>query len=442
MNKKFLLPITFILIIMSVIIFIMVTYLDSNRGLKDDPVKRYVEMCRETNADAVLVYRDKQVVGEWYSEDYSGTIMAMSLTKSISSVVLGVLEYNGLIEVNNRVGEYIPSWSDGVKGEVTIEHLLTHRSGLLKFNDPSESVGFSKSKNEYVISLQPEVKPGTTHSYSNEGAQLLSPIMDIAAGQSIADYAKEFLFQPLGMSDTYFHQYGPNNDTWTYADLHTTPKDLLKIGQLIINKGIYSGKRYLNEYYVNKSTTIFKGNNNHGYMWYIDRYEDVKVIIAQGYLNTNLYIIPDRDIIIIRMQKPDKGFSGKDESYPYKQNEEKFISDIISDSQKNIVTKDSEHIADENSSREILFYAIKLSRNGNEKKVIELLTPITESFNSDDGLKGLAHLTIALQHLRYKNFENFKYHVLEAERYEDYISEPYFLKSLEDYKEIVIKGAF
>jgi CubicO group peptidase (beta-lactamase class C family) len=66
--------------------------------------------------------------------------------------------------------------------------------------------------------------PGTTWVYSNEGVQLLSPILDAAAGEPIQDYAARRLFEPLGMEHTQL-KIDSAGHAWTYADMETTPRD-------------------------------------------------------------------------------------------------------------------------------------------------------------------------------------------------------------------------
>src|SRR5205823_1919979 len=88
----------------------------------------------------------------------------------------------------------------------------------------------------YVMRLVPTYDPGTTWAYSNEGAQLLSPILDQAAGEPIQNYASRRLFEPLGMKSTRLHVY-PDH-AWTYADMETTARDFARLGVLMQSKRV------------------------------------------------------------------------------------------------------------------------------------------------------------------------------------------------------------
>ena len=415
--------------------------------LKPNPINDYIDLCKKTNADAVLVMQNDKIVGEWYSEDWPGALGAMSTTKSISSVVLGVMEYNGLIHPDDKVGKYIPSWNEGLRSEVTIEHLLHHRSGLLKVSlTGKESVGDNKgiSKNQFVINLTPDVKPGTQSSYSNEGAQLLSPIMDAASGMSTAAYAMKNLFLPLGLKNSSMHTYGPNNDTWTYADMLTTPRDLAKIGKLMLNEGVVDGKRYLSPEYFKKSTQPFSGRSDWGYMWRIEHYGDTKVITSEGYLNNNMYIVPEENLIIVRMQDTALGYySGEDESYPYIIYEELFISDIIDyykTGKIRDVKREIENI--NNKANSIVDEAGALSGKGETEKVIKMLQAFLKRDDVDNISAFKAHLLLALQYCRMRDFEVFKMHVRKAEKHCKDPGSDFYGNQLKEFQEMVKVGHF
>ena len=450
--------------LMFVLIVVTLSFCFLSCSKKTDPITDYINLCKETNADTVLVVKDDKVLGEWSKEGYPGYSQAMSLTKSISSVVLGLVEYNGLINHEDKVGKYIPSWNEGLRSKVTIKHLLTHRGGILRrVKKEDDSVGFVAEKNEFVINIVPDFEPGTKCSYSNEGAQLLSPILNAAVGMNIGDYAFQNLFKPLGMNESSFRRSGVNSDAWTYADMRTTPRDLVKIGKLMINKGVMDGKRYLTEEYVEKSTTPFQGEKDFGYMWFVTNYGGTKVIIARGYLDTNLYVIPEANVIIVRMQSPVNKFSGEDEAYPYCKKEEQYISAIIDYQVPKNEMDDKETLVFTNlcdqviepvkvvevvkedldiDENELLAKAHKLSLHGNECEIIEMLEPVFRKAGVEPKVLFEAHSLVALQYSRYKDFDKFKYHVLEARKYVNAPTLKFYKKQFEEFEAIVKKGHF
>jgi hypothetical protein len=197
-------------------------------GMNVRALTAHSELCLSTGADACLVVHKGRIVRELYSARYREPIYAMSSTKSITGLLVGMLIDDGKIKsVDEPVCAFVREWCEGRKGQVTIRHLLTMTSGLPRMYE--EGVASTNDKNAFVVALAPAHEPGTRWDYSNEGVQLLEPILDKAAGEPIQDYARKRLFEPLGMRDTRLH-LDEKNHAWTYADMETTPRDFARIG--------------------------------------------------------------------------------------------------------------------------------------------------------------------------------------------------------------------
>jgi CubicO group peptidase (beta-lactamase class C family) len=216
--------------------------------------------------------------------------------------------------VDEPVCTYISEWCAAQKGKVTLRHLLAMTSGLPRLT--TTSVGFVGDKNSFVIAQQLAKEPGTAWDYSNEGVQLLSPILDKAAGEPIQDYARKRLFEPLGMTSTRLH-LDEKQHAWTYGDMWTTPRDMARIGLLALNRGVWQGRRILSEAWIDQSTQPSqKLNPRYGLLWWL--FDNPRGYGAQGNLETNLYVFPELDLIVVRMQaRPGKqGLSYEWEALP------------------------------------------------------------------------------------------------------------------------------
>jgi CubicO group peptidase (beta-lactamase class C family) len=164
---------------------------------------------------------------------------------------------------------------------------------------PRQSVGFVvDDKNAFVFSLPLDAEPGARWAYSNEGVQLLSPLLSRTAGEPIQDYARRRLFEPLGMANTRLHVY-PQGVAWTYADLETTPRDLVRIGQMMLQRGRWDGEQVVPEAWVEASVTPIPQNPDYGLLWWLDVPGG---FAARGYLDTDVYVLPERDLVVVRMQ--------------------------------------------------------------------------------------------------------------------------------------------
>ena len=135
----------------------------------------------------------------------------------------------------------------------------------------------------------PTSEPGSRWDYSNEGVQLLSPILEKAAGVPLQDYARERLFRPLGMDETRL-RLDAKGHAWTYADAETSLRDFARLGELMRNKGRWRGRQVVPEAWVDASTQPCPRNTSYGYLWWL--IDNPKGFAARGYLDTNCYVFP------------------------------------------------------------------------------------------------------------------------------------------------------
>jgi hypothetical protein len=164
-------------------------------GLDSGAIQEHRTLAKASGADAFLIAYRGKVVSEWYSPRYRTPAFTMSSVKSITGLLTGLLVADGKLSVDDPVSRFVPSWAEGRRGRVTVGHLLTMSSGLARTFEPGKSVGFASDKNAFVIGLEPTSEPGLRWDYSNEGVQLLSPVLEKAAGKPLQDYARDRLFR-------------------------------------------------------------------------------------------------------------------------------------------------------------------------------------------------------------------------------------------------------
>ena len=268
-------------------------------GVDPEVVERHRSLCQRTGADACLVVRSDRIVSEWTSERYREPVYAMSSTKSVTSLLVGMLIADGRLEgIEQPVADLIPEWKAGVDHDVRIRHLLSHTSGLARRRE--HGVGSVADKNAYVLSLPLDHAKETAFSYSNEGVQLLSPLLDRAAREPIQAYAARRLFAPLGMTSTRLH-LDVRGHAWTYADMETTPRDLARIGRLMLRRGDWDGQRIVPADWVDLSVRQGQPFEPRcGLLWW--RFDDPEGFAALGYLDTNVYVFPRLDLVVVRTQ--------------------------------------------------------------------------------------------------------------------------------------------
>lgn len=260
------------------------------------------DLCARTGADACLVVRRGRIVSEWYRAGVPDSLAAMSSTKSVTGLLaMSLLAGGKLRSLDEPVCRFVGSWCDPARQGATVRHLLTMTSGLPSMTQ-APAVGTADDMNAFVAQLRPAAAPGTRWAYSNEGVQLLSPVLDRAAGEPVQRYAERRLFGPLGMRDTRFHADAAGHAA-TYANLLTTPRDLARVGLLVLQRGRWRGRQLVPAALVDSLVRPSQAlNPRYGMLWWRLAAEGRVAYVTRGYLETNMYVFPAHDVVVVRMQ--------------------------------------------------------------------------------------------------------------------------------------------
>ncbi|MGC5774039.1 serine hydrolase domain-containing protein [Paenibacillus pabuli] len=131
-----------------------------------------------------------------------------SLTKTITATAAMQLVEQGKIDTGEDVNDYLTSYQLDTFNQqpITLHHLLTHTAGLDQVMyrtvaaSQDELVGAESFLQQYVKDQPPVREPGTEYEYNNAGLGLVGNLIEQVSGQSLDEYLKEHLFQPLGMA--------------------------------------------------------------------------------------------------------------------------------------------------------------------------------------------------------------------------------------------------
>jgi uncharacterized protein YbbC (DUF1343 family)/CubicO group peptidase (beta-lactamase class C family) len=129
-----------------------------------------------------------------------------SLTKPVATAtsVLVLLE-RGKLRLDDRLGRLLPEFDNHGKGAITVDQLLRHRSGLLADNPESDYLHGTEEAWKRVASLPLEASPGERFLYSDVNYLILGRIVETVSGQSLDEFARRSVFEPLKMADTGFN---------------------------------------------------------------------------------------------------------------------------------------------------------------------------------------------------------------------------------------------
>lgn len=250
-----------------------------------------------------------------------------SLTKVVATTsAIMALYDDGVIRLDDPVAKWVPAFTGGQKGAVTIRQLLTHRSGLPPGRDVWKFMGDTAAARRAVIAtaLVKGCPPGACYMYSDLGADMLGFVAEAAAHEPLGRFVNQRVFAPLGMAKTTFRPEGGElallaptgaprgrvhdanaaalGGVAGHAGLFSTADDLAVFAQMLLDGGEYGGTRIFKPSTVALFTTRAKGTRALGWDTCdsanvrntCGRYLSARAFGHTGFTGTSLWIDPDR----------------------------------------------------------------------------------------------------------------------------------------------------
>jgi CubicO group peptidase (beta-lactamase class C family) len=287
------------------------------------------------NVHSLLVVRDGKLVFEEYfrgytwnysGDQYRGDFVDFdrdtrhnlaSVTKSFTSALVGIAIDQGLIGgVGDKVFSFFPQYTslqgDG-KDQLTLDHLLTMRSGL-EWNE--SEVPYDDARNDlirlfrvqdpiaYILSKPLVANPGQDWYYSGGNTNLLGEVIRSSTGQRMDTFAEQYLFAPLGITN---YQWDHINAETIHAsgNLQLRPRDMAKFGLLYLNGGVWNGQRIVSQEWVEASTRPHAAlsGGGYGYQWWLRSYdygsESAPCFFAAGWGGQRIHVFPALDMVVV-----------------------------------------------------------------------------------------------------------------------------------------------
>jgi CubicO group peptidase (beta-lactamase class C family) len=267
-------------------------------------------------------YDERWDIPGQYAYDATTKHDMRSVSKSVVSLLVGIAIDRKLIgSVDEPVVKFFPEFSavktagwDGI----TVRHLLTMSSGIkwdenLAWTDPANDephLGADADPIRYVLAKPIAAPPNAIWTYNGGGTDLLGSILERVSGKSLEAFAREALFQPLGVTDWEWKTYPKNGKVAPAVGLRVRPRDAAKIGQLVLNHGSWDGRQIVPEAWIAQSVKprfqaigYFGGLFFYGYQWWLGRTlsqdKEVTWIAAVGLGGQRIFIIPDLDLVVM-----------------------------------------------------------------------------------------------------------------------------------------------
>lgn len=255
--------------------------------------------------NSLLVVKNGALVVEEYFYGYDRETLHLisSNTKSVCSLLIGIAMDKGYISsLDEPVFSFYPEYEslkDESSAQITLRHLLTMTAGF-----KLSGMIMEETDNRLRTALERDVvhEPGRVFQYDEGSANLLAGVIKHATGQHADVFAEKYLFEPLGIETYNWDEEKQYGYPCCQGSLELLPCDMAKIGQLILNGGVWNGYRIVSSEWVEEST-MAHAKEDYGYMWWrgvsdLDS-QRVESIVATGIGSQFIAIFPALDAVIV-----------------------------------------------------------------------------------------------------------------------------------------------
>ncbi|WP_407534682.1 serine hydrolase domain-containing protein [Elizabethkingia miricola] len=300
-----------------------------------DQMSTAINLSEYSGINSVIIAKKADVLYERYFNGYTRDSLhdSRSSFKSITSLLIGIAIDKGFIKsVNQKVYEFFPGnkilKTDVLKSKITIKDLLEMRSGIdcEEFYETKiceDDMSLSRDWVEFSLNRPMKTNPGELWSYTSVNPMICSGILTNATGMSVVEFAKKYLFDPLGIQN-YKWTIDPAGNAMTAGSFYILPKDMLKIGLLVKNNGKWKNRQIVSEKWIHQSTecdivipefSFMKSSRSkigipqptyYGFYWYKEllKTNDVaeNLLFASGNGGQYIFIVKDLDLTVVFTQ--------------------------------------------------------------------------------------------------------------------------------------------
>jgi len=264
------------------------------------------------NLHSILVMKNGKLILEEYFDAYSSEDLHMlqSCTKSISSLLVGIAMDKGLIkDANMKIPEFFPELSEKINeewNEVSLKNLLKMSAGVNWENNADNSINVNDPN--YLLNILQrsiKIKPGEMFEYHSPNTNIIAGIIENVSGMRADKFSKQYLFKPLGIESYDWYLIADNTLPDMSGSLGLRPRDMAKIGLLVLNNGKWGDNQIISENWVIESTSkqiITEWVLDYGYFWWTGnskKHPDIRAIVAMGLGSQFIVIIPELNVVAV-----------------------------------------------------------------------------------------------------------------------------------------------
>jgi CubicO group peptidase (beta-lactamase class C family) len=230
------------------------------------------------------------------------------MAKSITTMLAQCAIQDGFIKGwDQKVTDFLPELQGEFANQLTLRHLSTMTAGL-DFNehytnpfDITAKLYYSSEVEKLMFDNVPvDTVPGT-YEYQSGATQLLGLCVMKATGSSLADYASEKLWKPLGAEhDAQWHLDSKDGKELAFCCFNTNARDFARFGQMMLHHGKWNGAQILDSSFTAMATVGFDVPYYGHSFWVYDE-EGTHIFYQRGILGQYIIVIPEYDLVVVRL---------------------------------------------------------------------------------------------------------------------------------------------
>jgi CubicO group peptidase (beta-lactamase class C family) len=275
----------------------------------------YAEVGALPGSFSLLVQRNGVLVAEEYFHGFTPDSLhdVRSVTKSVISILVGIAIQEGFIpSVDEPMGPFLTPAVDSIREAVastSIRHFLMMSSGLdwheLDRGSSYSDWWRSEDMVQHVVDLPIVHQPGERFIYNTGASHLLSVVLTEATGMPTLDFARQYLFDPMGFVGSSWLQENRGYHTGGMG-LRITARDMMKIGQMFLDGGVHQGARILPSAWVTESVTPLLTTHvsapwgqSYGLLWWVGSGGGEDFYYANGYGGQFILVVPEQELVAV-----------------------------------------------------------------------------------------------------------------------------------------------
>jgi len=289
---------------------------------------------------AYVIIQNGELLFEQYWDGFSPQSHSnpFSMSKSVVSLAIGCAIDDGFIKSTEQpVSDFFPQFK-GYNGKtLTLRHLLTMSAGF-DFQEsyssalsPTTQLYYGNDIDKITFDMKSVEEPGVNFIYQSGVTQLLACIVEKATGENISTYVSRKLWTPLQAEEDALWSLDRNDGREkAYCCFNTNARDFARLGQLILNKGLWNNQQIISPNYIREATTADESlidkechmpdcndfNKQYGFQFWVLERHGKSIPYMRGLQGQYVFIIPEKNAVVVRFGRARMKEYTEEQHYP------------------------------------------------------------------------------------------------------------------------------